>query len=518
MLSIFLRIFSIVIVCIPFLAYAEDEWYIGKTLWLDFYSTIDDGNYTLVKSLVNRELQKTPTLGEFWAGCPGIQYIATNRTSTAILEYATLSQALSQSQKLKDEKRGVTIDEYQSLMLCLQSRYSGLVQSKQSESDTLEKLGSIGLYTDGNTSNSEYDIIADIDKINSVLFSEALKYNGAVNRTPQSLKEALFIGPIPISTAQKKNWPIIVPVGVPKNRNSNGALISNGSDTLGSIIGESCRENNIGIPLDSLVDRAFVDELTLIMRRPQKDDFFQKASPIIWSSEGSNTEKILTNVSDFYNAQPSCSGLFCIDMRFISAENQNVLGSSRSLSLESIIDKHSAILEPIAATNLACQRMTMNMGESPLDKLRLMKSLKGWKIIYMTKPQAKKKFPSDVTQKSEDEEFKNIERCALASAALPTNPKEVNGPRVIGYSLNSAVTTENIISTRTINTSPQNIDAYGLGASCVDLYMDEWRKAYYDSFMSDITQIEAFTRSMMQVMTNVVNIWTNMDSKPTWCQ
>ena len=92
-----------------------------------------------------------------------------------------------------------------SLQLCLQGKYDELVKSKQKEADGIQKISSIGLYTDGDTSNSDYDIMTDIDKINSVLFTETLKYNGVVNRTSESLKRNLFAGivPIPLITKEK---------------------------------------------------------------------------------------------------------------------------------------------------------------------------------------------------------------------------------------------------------------------------------------------------------------------------
>ena len=51
----------------PFFSYAarDDTGYIGKALGLDFYSTIDDGSYALVTSMIKLDIQKKPTLAEF---------------------------------------------------------------------------------------------------------------------------------------------------------------------------------------------------------------------------------------------------------------------------------------------------------------------------------------------------------------------------------------------------------------------------------------------------------------------
>ena len=83
-----------------------------------------------------------------------------------------------------------------------------------------------------------------------------------------------------------------------------------------------------------------------------------------------------------------------------------------------------------------------------------------------------KKFGSERTAQTESEELLNIQRCAYASAGLSTNTSEANGPLIQGYSLNSATNMENI-GKRTITTTPQNTDQYGIGKECVSLYMDE---------------------------------------------
>ena len=60
-------LYSLIITLIltsPMIGFGADS-YIGNSLGLDFYSVIDDGNYTLVNQMVNVEMQKKPTLGQF---------------------------------------------------------------------------------------------------------------------------------------------------------------------------------------------------------------------------------------------------------------------------------------------------------------------------------------------------------------------------------------------------------------------------------------------------------------------
>ncbi len=492
-------------VCLPFFAYgADDGGYIWKALGLDFYSTIDEGNYMLIQSKVNIELMKQPTLGEFGADCPMIGLIADKKTSIDILNYGNLSKALSEN-----GYSTIRMDTYQQLMLCLQGKYDELVRKKQKETKAEQTLSSIGLYTDGNTTNSDYDIVADIDRINSVLFSENLKYNGTVNVSSKTLKNSLFLGPIPLPEKQKNGGPLISVVKLKTGSNTSG------TGGLSSVIGDLCTENTSGVALDAVMDRQFMTELDHLLKSPHSTTNLPSSNNS-WSgnSSWSNTSVVLAN--DFFDSKPPCGWLFCIDVRFISWGNPGGLGGSKSISIESIIDKHSKILEPISMGNLACQRMTNQMGEAPFDKIKFKDILTGGKIIYMTKPQEKKKFKSETTKDSEAGELLNIQRCALASVGLSTNVDQVNTPAIKAFSMNSATNLTNT-EKRVIYTNPENPDQSAIGANCFQLYMDEGRKTYYDSFMSDITQIEGFTRSLVQVITNIVNVGAQMDKKPTGC-
>lgn len=55
----------------------------------------------------------------------------------------------------------------------------------------IEIGGAIGVFSDGTLQNSDYDIIYDIDKINAIIFSEKIPYQGKVNPTNKSLERFL---------------------------------------------------------------------------------------------------------------------------------------------------------------------------------------------------------------------------------------------------------------------------------------------------------------------------------------
>lgn len=385
-------------------------------------------------------------------------------------------------------------------MTCLNNTYTELVAQKTNETDKLQKISAIGLYTDGNKDNSDYDIVGDIDRINGLLFSEDLKYNGVTNNSKSSLASYLAGNAVPALFVEEA---------------STGATNTGNLDTTN--LGNLCSTNDTSIPLDSLVDENFMNELdsTLSSDMSVPNDL-RYGGDISKNFSSSSTNKTTpTSAGDFFHPGGNCSGMFCIDVRFVSG-NMNLLGGGKSTSIEGIIEKHTEILDPISKTQLACQTMRNQMGELSFDKLKLSEILSGLRVYYVTKPQKEKRLKSEATPQSEEEELLQIQRCAYATSGLPTNIEAANGPQVAGYSLNTTSNTENY-DNRIITTTPQDTNQYGIGANCMELYMDEGRNTYANTFSTDISEIESFTRSMVQVITNIVNIGTQMDSKPTGC-
>lgn len=86
----------------------------------------------------------------------------------------------------------------------------------------LEQVGNMGLYMDGDSSNSDYDIIADIDKINAILFTETEKYKGVSNKTKASFAGFLAGNPVPSLFATGAQAP---------NENSGSTASSTGTGT-----------------------------------------------------------------------------------------------------------------------------------------------------------------------------------------------------------------------------------------------------------------------------------------------
>lgn len=82
-------------------------------------------------------------------------------------------------------------DQFNELTSCLAEEYKNVKDDIAKEQSARETVASIGLYADGDKSNSDYDIIYDIERINEIIFSTEIKYKGTKNISSKSLMSLL---------------------------------------------------------------------------------------------------------------------------------------------------------------------------------------------------------------------------------------------------------------------------------------------------------------------------------------
>ena len=87
-------------------------------------------------------------------------------------------------------------DSLTRLAACLSKTYTLLYEKAGEQEGALSTVGNLGLYTDGDTKNSDYDIVADIEKINGILFTEKIDYLGTKNVGKISLTKLLQGKPV----------------------------------------------------------------------------------------------------------------------------------------------------------------------------------------------------------------------------------------------------------------------------------------------------------------------------------
>ena len=204
----------------------------------------------------------------------------------------------------------------------------------------------------------------------------------------------------------------------------------------------------------------------------------------------------MTNKDDFYSSLP-CSENFCI--KVTTVPGQLSLGGGKAYSIESLIDKHAAIMNPIANSNLGCQKHSKNSYENSSKNLKLAAVLGGIKVYVQQRgPQEVKKVEKEDTKEQQTKEFEDMRRCAYVSAGLPSDKHRANIMGGEGYQLQLSVANPEDAALR----------------NCMDIALGKGRARYYDSFATDLTELDVFTTSLTNIIDKFLTEHAALDKKP----
>ena len=150
------------------------------------------------EGLRQTRLREYSTFGGFGRTCrPEIAWLDGERMDERVLielSYGRYERLIGLASK-NNTTIGNT-DSLTRLAACLSATYNLLYEKASEQEDALSTVGNIGLYTDGDTKNSDYDIVADIEKINAILFTEKIDYLGTKNIGKISLTNLLQGKPV----------------------------------------------------------------------------------------------------------------------------------------------------------------------------------------------------------------------------------------------------------------------------------------------------------------------------------
>lgn len=116
-----------------------------------------------------------------------------------------MGQLDSLNKIIASEKVRLSTDQMSQISQCLVEKYDEIRKAGYQDQNILEEVGNIGLYMDGDTNNSDYDILSDITKINGIIFKEKYDYKGVKNGAAKSVASMMAGNPIaplfPISSS-----------------------------------------------------------------------------------------------------------------------------------------------------------------------------------------------------------------------------------------------------------------------------------------------------------------------------
>jgi hypothetical protein len=191
----------IVIACLsllfsPLLLSGAEDSYIGKSLGTDFYSRIDQGRYTIRTKMIEKRLSEWKDANEFVSEC-GVGATEVFRSGVKLNADDIDALIGGNLEKIHDRvnpdflANGYNTDALVRLSRCILDKHRAISDDNEKTIKNMEKVSMIGLYLDGSTENSDYDIVADIGAINRILFESPVTYNGTKNSSSNAFSDIL---------------------------------------------------------------------------------------------------------------------------------------------------------------------------------------------------------------------------------------------------------------------------------------------------------------------------------------
>ena len=109
------------------------------------------------------------------------------------------------------------------------------------------------------------------------------------------------------------------------------------------------------------------------------------------------------------------------------AGSQAGLSGFSNTSIESLLEQHSKMMDPISWSDLSAQKMTNNSYQLPFLNIKIKNKIAGAKVYTTESPQIKKQFKTEDTPAARDALFDAAFRCAMNEAGLAGDPILANG-------------------------------------------------------------------------------------------
>ncbi len=514
--------FICILICSLFYKHANTYawWWPGESFNFGFYSSIHKSIDKNIDTLRKKELKRYSTFAGFGSHCraknPAIDNARMDENLLIEVSYGNTSRLLSLIQR----NRGVIdSDSLLSLSLCLAETYRKIWDQARIDENNLSEIWAIGLYTDGDTSNSDYDIIADIEKINSIIFTEKLDYNGVANMAKSSFVGLWQWYVIPNILSWMTGVTLSGGIVVGSNSSTTGTTpINTGTDITPSSLGiwavcSTSTDTSVWtkISVNNMVDDDFLVDISSVLGGYNPGQ--QNTRSHNYGNTFLSSQKVITswssNSADFFHSPP-CTDGFCIKIKTIGW-SKGALAWWKTYTIESLIEKHSKIMEPIANSNLSAQKHQKNSFQLPFLNIKFKNQI-SWAQVYIeNSPQLQKKYKEEYTQSTQDQEFDSLQRCAYVSAWLPWDKDRANIPAWVWYQF--LTTTDSTNTTWTKKTLwTINPDDSSIASNCMEIALAKPKEDYYLWLSTDTTELEVFTSALISQISRALQIDTKLDT------
>lgn len=158
--------------------------FLGEDLWLDMYQQLDENFAELNNKQYEYELRWqgqasiTDTIAPILAR-EGIECRIDSSSQISQIAYGedngNIAEIMSRCSAQGDTIPATMVEKVQNSMRYIHSSYS---QKASSKTQSIYDIAKIGIYTDGSTENSPFDLITDLEEIDKIIFTQELEYEG----------------------------------------------------------------------------------------------------------------------------------------------------------------------------------------------------------------------------------------------------------------------------------------------------------------------------------------------------
>ncbi len=359
-----------------------DKWYYDLELkYLDKELKWWDVNWSIVDDLNKRAKQND--LEECFSWDIKVKDVRDiyndSETNTLLKEYL---------KDCFDEENPISLEQFSKYYTIIEESFLQNSIKTQKKVDNTYKIWRIWMYSDWLLENSPFDLMNDLDEINSIIFEEKIPYNWVNNYNLWASVNWILSWLNPFDTFDSNRY-------YNNSNNSNSWWVN--SNSWSNLWEEVCLDdkNNSWLNLDSFND---------ILSSNKTNNFWSNSWNNWWSWTWWDLKTNYKKVND--NWWP-CNNFFCITVNFV-VYNHKLLWGWTNLSIEWLFKRSNEHFKKKSSNSLVQSKMTTNNFELWLKDLNLPDIFHIWiQISYKPVPllnvdKKEKKLDSD------EFEYKNL--------------------------------------------------------------------------------------------------------------
>ncbi len=285
------------------------------------------------------------------------------------------------SESCKDEEWRISVGDTNKLLSSISKFHNETVEKSREKTRQLINLWSTWIYTDWLDENSPFDLIKDLEKIDSIIFSEpstVYEWNefidifSDIEEKAQDIKQNLSVNSNNLNSIDNYSYDNnenSLPEWVYPILNSDWVpIFSKNHCTITSW--DSWLSTNTIINVKNNINNEWVDNNP---SNPNDNNNQQNDNN---NNELENNNDEWENYSWNYskindNSQFPCDSIFCIDIEFITYQHNLLWWWFQDITIEYLLNRSNEHLKKFAATSLVQSKMSLNNFELWLKDLNL---------------------------------------------------------------------------------------------------------------------------------------------------